>query len=188
MKIVRWMVCVCVSLLIAACSNNKTKQISETAADTLPPDENIHHGIVQLERSHVNDTVTWRGKVYHYDIVREPDPSLPKVKDDQSGSTFSDNHINLTITCNGKQIFQKRFQKTSFSSFLDSGFRQKGMLEGLVFDTTVPEGLRFATSICYPRSDLYIPLVIIINSEGKMSVQKDQILDASESEEDGEGN
>jgi acetyl-CoA carboxylase alpha subunit len=62
------------------------------------------------------------------------------------------------------------------------------MLEGLVFDTTVPEGLRFATSICYPRSDLYIPLVIIIDSNGKMSVQKDQILDASESEDDGEGN
>jgi len=180
------MIYLCVALSWGACSNNKTKQVSEAAADTLPPDENIRHGIVQLERSHVNDTVTWRGKVYHYDIVREPDASLPQVKDEESGSIFSDNHIDLTITCGGKPIFQKRFQKTSFSSFLDAGFRRKGMLEGLVFDTTVPEGLRFATSICYPRSDLYIPLVIIIGSDGKMSIQKDQILDASESEDDGE--
>ena len=181
------MLFLCVALSMGACSNRDAKQKAEAAADTLPPDENMHHGIVQLERSHVNDTVKWRVKIYRYDIVSEPDASLPKIKDEASGSTFSDNHIDLTITCEGQQIFQKRFQKTSFNSFLDAGFRQKGMLEGLVFDTAVPEGLRFATSICYPRSDMYIPLVIVISSDGKMSVQKDQILDASESEDEGDG-
>ena len=64
-----------------------------------------------------------------------------------------DNHITLTITQDGKQLFQKIFTKADFSSYLDEGFKKNGILEGFVFDQAVPKGLRFATSVSYPQSD-----------------------------------
>ena len=57
------------------------------------------------------------------------------------------------------------------------------MLEGLVFDMVTPQGLRFATSICYPRSDLYIPLVVTIDAAGQMTIERDEILDAEDMEQ-----
>ena len=46
-----------------------------------------------------------------------------------------------------------------------------------------PQGLRFATSICYPRSDLYIPLVVTIDASGQMTIERDEILDAEDMEQ-----
>lgn len=183
MKIAKyWMMLLSLVLLCNSCSCNKTEKDAAEAADTLPPDETISKGVVQLERSHVTDTASWNGRLYRYDIVREPDNSLPKIKDEESGGTFSDNHIDLTITCEGRQILKKRFFKTTFNKFLDADFRQKGILEGLVFDIAIPEGLRFATSISYPRSDLYIPLVITVGADGQITIRKDEVLDSSEEE------
>ena len=171
------------TLACGACSNKAGKGEEPPVADSLPPDETMHQGVVQLQSSHVTDTVTWNGKTYRYDIVRQSDASLPKVKDNVSGNVFSDNHIDLKISCDGKEVFSKRFLKTTFNSYLDADFKQNGILEGLVFDTTTPGGLRFATSVCYPRSDLFIPLVIIIDAQGNMSVRKDEIMDTGNLEE-----
>lgn len=167
------MLCV---LLPASCG--KTQKTEEAAADTLPPDETIRGGIVEMASSHFEDTVTWRGKVYRYSITKKPDATLPRVKEEETGALFADNHIDLTITQAGKEVFKRRFFKTSFDSYLDAGFKQKGILEGLVFDLAVPEGLQFATSICYPRSDLYIPLILIIHPDGGMTIKRDNIMDA----------
>lgn len=175
----------CFLLFMGSC-HQKTQTADDNPADTLPPDEKVVGGVVQLDPSHFEDTVTWNSKTYHYSIVKQPDATLPKVKEDGSGTLFADNHIDLTITLEGQQVFKKRFFKTSFEKHLDAGFRKKGILEGLVFDLAVPGGLQFATSICYPHSDLYIPLVIIIDpTNGGMTVKKDDIMDTDT--EDAEG-
>ena len=177
MKLKFGLVLFAVFMSLVSC-RNKTQSNEENSADTLPPDEKVVGGIVQMEPSHFEDTVTWKGKIYNYSIVKEPDAALPKVKEDDSGTLFSDNHIDLTITSDGQLVFKKRFFKTSFESFLDTGFKKKGILEGLVFDLAVPGGLQFATSICYPHSDLYIPLVVVINpANGGITVKKDDIRD-----------
>lgn len=165
-----------VALVWGACGNGATKTEKE-ATDSLPPDETINKGIVQLQSSHVNDTVTWNGKVYKYEIVRQADASLPCVKDEVSGDTFYDNSIALTISLDGKVFFNKKFLKTTFDKYLNAEFKKNGMLEGLVFDVVTPAGLRFATSVCYPRSDLYIPLAITIDNAGNMTIQRDELPD-----------
>lgn len=186
MKPIYGLMLLCFLLLMGSCHNNKTQSADDNAADTLPPDEKVVNGVVQLDPSRFEDTVTWNGKVYHYAIVKQPDATLPKVKEDGSGTLFADNHIDLTITLEGKQVFKKRFFKTSFDSHLDAGFRKKGILEGLVFDIAVPGGLQFATSICYPHSDLYIPLVIVVDPvSGGMTVKKDDIMDTDTEDADG---
>ncbi|HCE48413.1 MAG TPA: DUF4738 domain-containing protein [Prevotellaceae bacterium] len=161
----------------SACGNNNTAKTENEMADSLPPDETVHDGIVQLQPSHVNDTVTWNGKVYRYDIVRKADISLPSVHDEVSGDTFYDNTIVLNITLDGKEFFSKKFSKTSFDKYLNADFKKNAILEGLVFDVVTPAGLRFATSVCYPRSDLYMPLAITIDKAGNMVVTKDELPD-----------
>lgn len=161
----------------SACGNNSTTKTENEVTDSLSPDETIHAGIVQLQPSHVNDTVTWNGKVYRYDIVRKADTTLPSVHDEVSGDTFYDNAIVLSITLDGKEFFKKKFLKSSFDKYLNADFKKNAILEGLVFDVVTPAGLRFATSVCYPRSDLYMPLAITIDEAGNMVIQKDELPD-----------
>ncbi len=171
---------VCLSILISC--KQKSKAPSENIDSSLAADETIHQGVIQMERSEISDTTKWHHRVYQYKIVREPDASLPKIKDSDSKSLYMDNHIMLTISCEGKQLFQKVFTKSDFNSFLDAGFKKNGILEGFVFDKVVPEGLRFATSVSYPQSDLYIPLVVVISSNGTLKISKDDIMDTDSEE------
>lgn len=161
----------------SACGNKGTAKVENDVADSLPPDEVVHDRIVELLPSHVNDTVTWNGKVYRYDIVRKADTTLPSVHDEVSGDTFYDNAIVLKITLGGKEFFSKKFLKSSFDKYLNADFKKNAILEGLVFDVVTPAGLRFATSVCYPRSDLYMPLAITIDESGNMEIKKDELSD-----------
>ncbi len=35
----------------------------------------------------------------------------------------------------------------------------------------------YAASICYPQSDLYIPLSITVSADGKISIAKEELLE-----------
>lgn len=48
----------------------------------------------------------------------------------------------------------------------------KSILEGIVYDKTTPEGIVYAASICYPQTDLYVPISITISPDGKISMKK----------------
>ena len=170
-------------LLISSCVNkNKPAPVQEETV--LEADENMENGIVKMEKSVVEDTARWKGKTYQYRIEREPAPSLPLVKDAETGTKYMDNTISLSIKCGDQQIFQRTFAKADFKSHLDAGFQKNGILEGFVFDQAQSDGLRFATSVSYPASDLYIPLVVLMASDGSISISKDNIMDV---ETDGEG-
>lgn len=180
-------ICLLALLTLGACQSKKEQKEEIPLEETLPPDVKMVKGICKMQDSHVTDTVSWRGKLYTYDIKRTADENLPTVKDETDGLEYYDNQIDLKITQGEKTVFEKHFLKSSFDSYLDNGFRKSGMLEALVFDMTVPEGLRFATSVSYPQSDLYLPLLIIIDAEGNMTIKRDNVLDtyAQEEEEDG---
>ena len=85
-----------VAVGLTACNKTKTEE-PVPAEEMLTPGERVVEGVSQLEASHTSDTVTWHGKVYRYDIVREPDDSLPKVKMDETGTLFTDNHIDVKV-------------------------------------------------------------------------------------------
>ena len=57
------------------------------------------------------------------------------------------------------------------------------MLEGIVYDKITPQGFVYAASVCYPQTDYYIPLSITITADGKMIIEKVDLLEEDYSEE-----
>ena len=51
------------------------------------------------------------------------------------------------------------------------------ILEGLVYDKTTPQGIVYAASVCYPQSDLNIPLSITVSADGRISLAKEELLE-----------
>ncbi|MEO5097471.1 DUF4738 domain-containing protein, partial [Bacteroides thetaiotaomicron] len=48
---------------------------------------------------------------------------------------------------------------------------------------TTPEGIVYAASVCYPQTDLYVPLSITVTADGKMSIKKVDMLEDDYTEE-----
>lgn len=139
--------------------------------------------IQRMQNSHASGIANWRGGKFSYDIKRAPNDSIPTVED-ENGTRFADNSIDLVITKNGGSFFSKTFTKRTFNAYLDNDFKEKGILEGIVFDKAAPDGLHFAASVSYPQSDMYIPLIICIGSNGSISITKDTVLDSTSEEAD----
>ena len=130
-------------------------------------------GIQRMQTSKSEIDIKFKGKDYRSFVSRTPDESLPHVT----------NKIVLRLTRGGESVFNKTFTKNDFSSVVDADFLAKSVLEGIVYDKTTPQGIEYAASVCYPQTDLYVPLSITITADGKMSIQKvDMLEDAYEEE------
>ena len=64
-----------------------------------------------------------------------------------------------------------------FRSVVDAKFLSNSILEGIVYDKTTSQGIVYAASVCYPQTDLYMPLSITITSDGKMNIKKVDMLE-----------
>lgn len=171
-------------MLIGICSCNKAPKQVETTQEDIPSDEKINNGIMSIQPSVDSDTMTWRGRLFSYEIDRHPNDTLPKVIEIENGTKFTDNQIDLTIKEGEKTFFKHTFFKTSFSKFLDEEFNKHSILEGMVYVGTQNGKLEFATSICYPHSDLYVPLLISIAPNGTFDICEDKIMDMNEETEE----
>ena len=129
-----------------------------------------------MQVSDVKATFTFKGKEYQSSVVRRPDESLPIVKNEQ-GEKFVDNRITLRLTSGGKQVVDRVFTKESFASLVDAKFMKYAILEGLVYDQTTPQGIIYAASVCYPQSDLYVPIKLTITADGKISMTQDEMME-----------
>ena len=91
---------------------------------------------------------------------------------------FVDNSIKVKITRdNGTTLFEKTFIKNDFASHLPAKYLKRSVLEGLVFDdvrTAEKKEITLAASVSYPMTDLYIPFVLVISQDGKLSISKDE--------------
>lgn len=175
MKWTRFIVGGAMMLTVAACGskNNQQETNSEIFYST---SEASADGSLSVSASEVAKDITWKSVVYHYDIKRTPDERLPKVKD-ETGDTFIDNRIALTITKGDAPFFQKEFTKESFASLLDEGFMKNGVLEGITFYQTTDAAMLFTVSVNYPQSDLYMPILLSISANGSMEIMKDNSAD-----------
>lgn len=165
----------CVSVIfLSACSSQNKKEKDD--AQALMQDSAKAAGPQRMQASDVKATFKYQGKEYQSSVMRQPDESLPIVKNGQ-GEKFVDNRITLRLTCGGKQIVDKVFTKESFASLVDAKFMQYAILEGLVYDQTTPQGIIYAASVCYPQSDLYVPIRLTITSDGKISMAKEELME-----------
>lgn len=172
-NIVYILVCASVIFFTACSSQDKNKK---DGTQVLMQDSTEIAGPQRMQVSDVKTSFTYKGKEYQSSVVRRPDESLPIVKNEQ-GEKFVDNRITLRITCGGKQVVDKVFTKDNFASLVDAKFMKYSILEGLVYDKTTPQGIIYAASVCYPQSDLYVPIRLTITADGKISMAKEELME-----------
>lgn len=168
-----YLVCASVIFFTACSSQDKNKK---DGTQVLMQDSTEIAGPQRMQVSDVKTSFTYKGKEYQSSVVRRPDESLPIVKNEQ-GEKFVDNRITLRITCGGKQVVDKVFTKDNFASLVDAKFMKYSILEGLVYDKTTPQGIIYAASVCYPQSDLYVPIRLTITADGKISMAKEELME-----------
>ena len=158
-----------------ACSGSKKDGENRNESGMLLDSTQIH-GLQKMQVSKVEVDIQYKGKDFHSSIVRTPDEELPHVKSEM-GDTYADNKVVLRLTRGGEQVYSKTFTKQDFASLVTDEFYSKSVLEGMVFNKTTPQGILYAASICYPQTDLYVPITIMITADGKMSMWKDELLE-----------
>lgn len=166
-------------LAAAGCSNRKeTKTV--VAAGEFSADSTIG-SLQRMNTYDFSDTITLDKHLYRYHIHREAVDSLPQVKDEE-GNTYADNVYTLSIERNGKSFFNKKFAKRNFMHLLSDELRKGGLLDGMMYDSTLP-GLNFAVSVSLPQSDMLEPLLLYIDDNGAMSIKRDTRVDMEQDDD-----
>lgn len=173
MKKLIYMLFLPLAVAVTACGG-KADSKKESVLATM--DSVDARGIQRMQVSKSETDIKFKGKDYRSFVSRTPDESLPHVTNEM-GDTYVDNKIVLRLTRGGKQVFSKTFTKNDFSSVVDARFLSKSVLEGIVYDKTTPQGIVYAASVCYPQTDLYVPLSITITADGKMTLRKVDTLE-----------
>ena len=161
-------------MVIVACSGTAEKKQSDIRV--LMQDSTDAHGLQRRTARKSEIDIKYKGKEYHSFLSRTPNDSLPRVVS-QMGNTYVDNQIVLRLTRGNERIFSRTFTKKQFASLIGEDFMAKSILEGIAYDKTTPEGFVYAASICYPQTDLYVPVSITISTDGKISMKKEELLE-----------
>lgn len=168
------------AVAVTACGGKKGSPEHESVLATM--DSIDSHGLQRMQTSKSEMDLKFKGKDYHSLVSRTPDESLPHVSNDM-GDTYVDNKILLRLTRGSETVLNKTFTKNDFSSVVDADFLTKSVLEGIVYDKTTEQGIMYAASVCYPQTDLYVPLSITVGSDGKMTIKKVDVLEEEFEEE-----
>lgn len=164
------------AIAIVACGGSADNTKETVNEQTYKVREENKPGEYSMQISAAQGNEVIDGAEFHYEIKRTPSRDLPLVKDEQ-GNKFVDNVISLKVLKNGKQILEKRFVKKDFSELVAADFLSNSILEGLVFDQVVKGHLRFAASVCYPQTDIYVPFCIMVSKDGTLRLEKGSVLD-----------
>ena len=164
-----------VALLTACGEKKKSKDIiAPRVVESSTPKEPVRMQDYTDERD-----IQWIGKTYHVAIHRHSSDSLPMVKD-ETGQQFVDNVFTLAVTrSDGSMFYSHQFTKKSVMQYLDDYYRKAGVFEGLVFDRAEGDCLILAGSVGLPQTDEYIPLVISLSRNGKLTISRDTQMDTT---------
>ena len=174
MKKLIYLLAYCFFIVVTACGGNKKAE----EKSLLIMQDSVDASGLQPKQ----ETKAEVDKKYHCFISRSPDEDLPLVKDDR-GNQFVDNKIQLRLTRGNEQIFNMTFTKRNFASIVGEDFLAKSILEGMVYNKTTPQGIVYAASVCYPQTDLYVPISITITADGKMTMAREELLEEIYDEE-----
>lgn len=162
--------------LMTGCSGNK-KDAQEEAKKMFQIERVDEDSELQrMQVSRINQEINCKGKIFKLSVERAPDGNLPHVK--SSMGLFMDNSIQVKIVReNGTILFEKKFTKSDFAPYLPVKYLNRSVLEGLVYDdvrSAEKKEITLAASVSYPMTDLYIPFVLVVSQDGKLSISKDE--------------
>lgn len=163
------------TLLLASCGDKKEDTNIVTHKQTVVKKKQTER-MTDIEQTRETQ---WLGATYAIAISRKADTSLPVITD-ELGNKYFDNTIRLKITREDGSVFvEKTFTKADFKQYVPDSYYTKGALLGVVFDKVEDNRLSFAASVGSPdkTSDEYVPLVLTIDRNGKMSVSEATTLD-----------
>ena len=172
-KLIYWLL-LPLAVAVSACGGKKGS--SDNTSTLAMIDSVDAHGLQRMQTSKSETDFKFKGKDYHSLVSRTPDENLPHVTN-ELGDTYVDNKIVLRLTRGNEKVFDKTFTKNDFSSVVDARFLSNSVLEGIVYDKTTPQGIVYAASVCYPQTDLYVPISITISPDGKISMKKEELLE-----------
>ncbi|MBP5258165.1 MAG: DUF4738 domain-containing protein [Prevotella sp.] len=121
--------------------------------------------------------VKWLDKTYTVHIRRYPDKELSLAKD-EDGKVYYDNKVELIIKRpDDTEFYNRVFSKSNFSEYIpNAGFKDCSLL-GIAFSEAKDDNLIFGVSIGSPDpiSDQRVPLRLVINKMGDVSVSREII-------------
>lgn len=122
----------------ASCSEKKgdaaNDQEGNTAAVSAQGEE--PYADTEVDNSY---TAQLGGKSYVIRIRRKADKNLPVVVDD-SGQKSYDNSVEVTVTRDGKEFFNRRYTKEAFRDFLKGNEGEGCVLLGMAYDINKSDG------------------------------------------------
>ena len=168
---------ICLSAcLLMGCGGNKQNLVEEQRQIYQIDSVDEHTGIQRMQVMRIDQEIVCKGKKYRLAIERTPTDELPAVKSEMG--TFADNRITVKISHeNGISLFSKSFIKNDFAAHLTTNYLKHSILEGLVFDdikTGENKEITLAASVSYPMTDFYIPFVLVVSQDGKLTISKDE--------------
>jgi len=177
------LVMIAASFLLVGISACKEKQKSEDIIVAKYVPEKLKDPI-KLPVDARTTQVNWLGKKYTILLRREPADSLHMLTD-ETGQQYVDNRVRLTIKRDDNSLFlNKVFTKEAFSSYVDNDFRQKGMLENIVFHEIDNQQLKFGVVISRPENeDLFVPLDVWIDRMGGLAIKQGKLFDKTPGED-----
>lgn len=181
MKKLIYLLFIVATMFMVACGSKSGSVKSDI--EVVNPDSMDAHGLQRMQTSKAEMDISFKGKKYLSVVSRMPDEELPHVSNEM-GDVYVDNKITLRLTKDGQNVFEKTFTKRDFVAVVDSDFLAKSVLEGIVFDKTTPQGFVYAASVCYPQTDLYVPMSITISPDGKMSIAKVEMIEDAAPEQE----
>ena len=169
----------CVAVLILmSCKEKKNTGIIITKK----PVAAAHRQIMKTGDYAQSRKVEWLGTVYTVETKRVADPSLPVIAD--GDTKYYDNRITVRILrADGSEFFNRTFTQSDFSSYVGKTYAN-GALVGIVLDRAEGDNLLFAASVGSPdkMSDEYIPLLMKVSRQGRITISKDTQLDTGSDE------
>lgn len=169
-------IAVLVASLLTGCKNEKKDEREEAKRIFQIESVDENTGLQRMQVSRISQEISCKGKNFRLSVERMPSDELPQVKSDMG--LFADNVIKVKITRgNGSVLFEKTFTKNDFSVHLTGKFLKRSVLEGLVFDdvrTSENKEITLAASVSYPMTDLYVPFVLVVSQDGKLSISLDE--------------
>ena len=128
--------------------------------------------------------IEWMGNSFTVQISRQPADTVHLLQD-ETGQQYVDNFVTLNILRSDSSSFMERvFTKESFAAYVDDDFRKNGIFENLVFHGVENQLLKFGAVISRPgNEDEFIPLDVMIDKKGGMSITQGKLFDINEDDD-----
>jgi hypothetical protein len=161
---------------LQACHNDKKVEEKRSESGELLQEDPTDSDIRRMQLTSREYEATIGANKYSIHITRVPDDNLPTVMSDME-VRYTDNRIQLDIKTGDRTVLSRNFTKSDFATLLDDSFLRKSVLSGMVFNKVEGGKIVLAASACYPQSDMCVPVVIRVTTDGLISMEKSETLE-----------